>query len=274
MALTKKATTKKKKAKEELKAKEQIETAVKTNNKKKPTLEDVLVQTKEEKRSKQEVEIQEIQQLASDMSHMLGEAKTKEDIWRHFWWIKGNNHYGLATFATRAELLAQTPTAGTSRDVPEATRTKVYQSLYQKPLLIKWLITKEEVTAAGHKDYFDYISKSKLPVKVSLAKEAVKAINSQLMGFINRNIGDKDPNDWTEEESKQVLEIEEQVIDTMDQLPIEFDNKKLDKAEVTKVKGFMAEGYSKTAKFTEANIGTVIKDTDLLKTQNMAKKAL
>lgn len=274
MALARKATKKKKKP-EDSKTKEQIETAVKTNNNKKPTYEDIIEQTKTEKRGKQEVELQEIRQLADNMSHMLPEdAMTKQDIWRHFWWVKDNNHYGLATFATRAELLARAPVAQTSTDVPQTTSAKAYQSLYQKPLLIKWLITKEEITDAGHKNYFDYVSKNKLLVKVSLAKGAIKAINSQLMGFISRNVGDKDPIEWTEEEQERVAEIEEQVIDTMEELPIQFDNKKLNNAEVAKVKSFMAKGYSKEAKFTEANVGTVIKEADLPKAQDMARKAL
>jgi len=222
--------------------------------------------SKKSKKSKKTVEHKEISEAQEDE---LG----KRLAWRYFWWVKKGSNYGLATFAARATRLAGGPTA-TSRDIPVARRGQPYISLYMKPLGIKWLVTDEEVEKSGAKEYYDYLKNNNLPLSLMLSRSALTLVMNEVDSFISRNIGDKDYDEYTPAEKKQLLDLEEQTISAMKELPIELDNRQLTKEEVNKIHDAMKSGHKTTTKYWVANLQKIIRNVDIPRIKAMAKKVL
>ena len=228
------------------------------------------------KSKRQEVKkTREVKKAKEDITESkLTDELSKRLAWKYYWWVKKGDNYGLATFAAHAEKMAEAPTQGRSKDVPQMKQTGSYIPLYQKPLLISWLVTNKEVKASGKDDFFDYIKSKELPMWLLMSKNALKMIMSEVDNFIKRNIGDKDISEYTPEERNKIIELEEQTVAAMRELPIKLDNKQLTPAETNKIKQLFMSGVKTSGKYWSVNVPKVFKEKDLPEVQKMAKKAL
>jgi len=191
--------------------------------------------------------------------------------WKHFWWVKKGDDVGLATFSVKAEEVAR-PGGGTSRDVPTAPRPGRYIPMYQKPLLIQWLATPKDLAKVEAKDMFDYVKTKKLPTSIPLSVSATNIIMREVEGFLKRNVGDRELDDLSPRELKDLEGLEDQTAAAMKQLPINLDNKKLTPGQTEKIKQFMAKGTG--GKYAAANVSPVMKSEDIPTVKTMAKRAL
>ena len=192
--------------------------------------------------------------------------------WKHFWWVRKGDDVGHATFSVKAEEVARPGGGGTSRDVPTATRTKRYIPMYQKPLLVQWLATPKDLAKVDAKDMWDYIKIKKLPSSIPLSVSATNIIMRAVEGFLRRNIGDRELDDLSPKEVKELENLEDQTAAAMRQLPIDLDNKKLTPGQTEKLKQFMAKGPG--GKYAAANVSPVLKSEDIPAVKAMAKRAL
>jgi len=249
------------------------------------TLQDLINETLFGIKKKKTVK-EKVSKKTENKKQALGENKTSKNITtfaRDFWWVKKGKYYGLATFSD-SKFISDMPAvaaAGLAKAIVDGEKPdqifKDFQdkgATYAKPILIKWLVTPEDIKEAGVKDYFEFINKNSLPLSVTPDKDIVVKIQKIIREPFKQILGDKNIDELSEDDINKIKELETKIIDNLKELPIELPNKKLTKTETEKVKKMMSKGTNPNAKYAEANIGTVIKNEDIPVLIEIAKKKL
>ena len=216
--------------------------------------------------------------VASEIEERVKKETIKEakgDVFaKYFWWVKKGDYYGLATFS-EGKFISDEPevtAAGLAKAIlTDQKPEEIFKdfknngAVYSKPILIKWLVTKEDVKKSGAKDYIDFIDKQDLPPIITPDEKVVKDIQAIFKKAI------PSPDNITPEE---IRKAEEEMISQWAELPIPLKNKKVSDDDQTLIKNLMKKGTNLKTKYAEANVGTVIKDEDVPKLIEIAKKEL
>lgn len=190
---------------------------------------------------------------------------------KYFWWVKKGDHYGLATFSGGKYLsdMKEVPLAGLAKAImTDQKPDEIYREFtdrgaaYTKPILIKWLITNEEIQEAGAKDFYGFLQAQNLPMNITPDKEIVTAIQRILREPLQAIVEDPEQTEkMASEVAQKVKEFEEELLKNLKELPIDLPNKALNKTENRQVKSMF-------------NKDKTLSNEEMKKLQEIAKKRL